>query len=154
DGEWADSAYDERHRFVMSALFDLPIGEAENGQVPGRWGRAFSNIEVAPIVTISSGRPADAITGADDSLTRAWPTTARPIGFSRNALRLPASAAVDLRVLKSVDIHPHGKLDLVVEAFNLLNRTNVTELNVVYGPLLDALPTFRRAIAAGSARQI
>ena len=28
--EWADSRYDQRHRLVVSALFDLPIGEEED----------------------------------------------------------------------------------------------------------------------------
>jgi hypothetical protein len=42
----------------------------------------------------------------------------------------------------------------VVEAFNLLNRTNVTQLNGVYG--LDASPAagFGRPIEAASARHI
>ena len=29
--EWADSRYDQRHRLVVSALFDLPIGDEEDG---------------------------------------------------------------------------------------------------------------------------
>src|SRR5262249_27504474 len=53
--EWADSRYDQRHRFVASALFDLPIGEEEDrkpGEVPSAWVRAFSHIEIAPILTV------------------------------------------------------------------------------------------------------
>jgi hypothetical protein len=61
---------------------------------------------------------------------------------------------LDLRVLKYFNIKPHGKLDLVVEAFNLLNRTNVSQINAVYGPLLTPRPAFGRPIEAGMARQI
>ena len=41
----------------------------------------------------------------------------------------------------------------VIEAFNVLNRTNVTQLNAVYGPLLAPLQSFGRPIEAGPARQ-
>ena len=73
--------------------------------------------------------------------------------MARNSWRLPASATLDLRILKDFPIKPHGKLDVVVEAFNLLNRTNVTQVNTVYGPLLAPSRSFGRAIEAGSARQ-
>ena len=62
---------------------------------------------------------------------------------------------VDQRtVLRFFAIKPHGTLDLVVEAFNLLNRTNVTELDAVYGPGTMPNTRFGRPIAASNARQI
>jgi hypothetical protein len=155
--EAADSRYDQRHRFVASALFDLPIGEEEDrqpGEVPGFWTRVFSNIEMAPIFTLDSGRPLNPITGGDDARTGAFPLSARPLGLARNSVRLPAGAILDLRVLKFFNIRPHGKLDIVAEAFNLLNRVNITQLNTMYGPLLTATPTFGQAVDAASARRI
>jgi hypothetical protein len=155
--EWADSRYDQRHRFVASALFDLPIGDEEDqqpGQPMGAWTRAFSHIEVAPIFTFGSGTPVNVVTGGDDNRSRAFPFTARPLGMPRNATRLPSSATLDIRALKYFRIRPHGKLDLVVEAFNVLNRTNVSQINAVFGPSLTPLPTFGRSIEAGAARQI
>jgi hypothetical protein len=155
--EWSDSRYDQRHRFVASALFDVPIGEEEDrrpGEVPSVWVRAFSHIEMAPIVTVDSGAPVNVVTGGDDNRTGAFPFTARPLGMSRNAARLPSTATLDLRILKYFDIKPHGKLDVVVEAFNLLNRTNVSQINAVYGPLLTPRSSFGRPIDAGIARQI
>jgi hypothetical protein len=153
--EWSDSRYDQRHRLVVSALFDLPIGEEEDrtaGEVPNAWIRAFSHIEVAPILTIGSGHPANVITGGDDDRTRAL-FASRPLGMGRNSWRLPSSATLDIRILKYFNIKPHGKLDLVVEAFNVLNRTNVIQVNTVYGPLLTPLRSFGQAIEAGPARQ-
>lgn len=155
--EWADSRYDQRHRLVASALFDLPIGDEEDrtpGETPGAWVRAFSHIEIAPILAVGSGGPVNVVTGGDDNRTGAFPFTSRPLGLSRNVARLPSSASLDLRVLKYFNIKPHGKLDLVVEAFNLLNRTNVSQINPVYGPLLTPRPAFGRPIEAGIARQI
>jgi hypothetical protein len=155
--ESADSRYDQRHRLVASALFDLPIGEEEDraaGEIPGFWTRALSHLEVGPIVTIGSGQPVNPLTGADDVRTGAFPVTARPLGLARNSLRLPTSTTVDLRVLKFFAVKPHGKLDLVIEAFNLLNRRNVTQLNAVYGPLASPLTTFGRPVDAAAARRI
>lgn len=155
--EWGESRYDQRHRFVASALFDLPIGDEEDrqrGQLMRGWTRAFSHIEVAPIFTTGMGTPVNAVTGGDDNRSRAFPFTSRPLGLPRNAARLPASMALDLRILKYFDIKPHGKLDLVVEAFNLLNRTNVSQINAVFGPFLTPLSTFGKAVEASGARQI
>jgi len=49
---------------------------------------------------------------------------------------------LDLRVLKFFKIGEHGKLDFVVESFNLLNHTNVSALNQFYGPASSPLPAF------------
>lgn len=154
--ERGPSRYDQRHRLVANALFELPIGEEEDrrpGVAPGRLVRAFSHIEIAPIVMIASGLPANAVTGADDNQSRAFPFTSRPLGVARNTRRLPASVTLDLRILKYFPIRPHGKLDVVVEAFNVMNRTNVTQINTVYGPFQTPLPSFGRPITAGPARQ-
>ncbi len=76
------------------------------------------------------------------------------LGLGRNSLRLPALATLDLRVLKSVSIKPHGKLDFVVEGFNVLNRRNVIEINPVFGSLLSPLSTFGTPIDAANARHL
>jgi hypothetical protein len=118
------------------------------------WVRAFSHIDVAPILTIGTGHPVTVTTGGDDNRTRAFPFTSRPVGVGRNSRRLPGSATLDIRVLKYFNIKPHGKLDLVVEAFNVLDRTNVTHLNTIYGPELTPLSSFGRPIGAALARQL
>jgi hypothetical protein len=87
--EWAPSRFDQRHRLVASARFEIE-------------GR---KIELAPILTIGSGLPVD--------------------GASRNCARLPSSTSLSLRVLKYVEVKPHGRLDFVAEAFNVLGRKTV-----------------------------
>jgi hypothetical protein len=64
------------------------------------------------------------------------------------------SSDLDLRVLKFFPVRPHGRLDLVVEAFNLLNRTNVTEVNAVYGGMMSPAAAFGQAVAASGARRL
>src|SRR5262249_8195210 len=121
---------------------------------PGFRTRAFSHIEVGPIVTIASGQPVNPLTGADDARNGAFPLTARPLRAARNSLRLPTSATVDLRVLKFFNVKPHGKLDVGIEAFTLLNRLNGSQLNAVYGPLATPLTTFGRPVDAAAARRL
>src|SRR5262249_56642517 len=67
--------------------------------------------------------------GVDANRTHAHPPSARPEGLARNSLRTPATFNIDLRVTKYLAIGRHGKLDLVVDVFNLLNRTNVIEVD-------------------------
>ena len=152
NAEAGHSRYDERHRFVASALIELPIGDEGDQAAAGMWVRIFRNIELAPILAIDAGRPVNALTGLDDARTHAYPATARPLGAARNSLRLPASATLDLRILKFFPVKPHGRLDLVVEAFNLFNRVNVTGIDAVYGPMTTPLPAFGHPIDAAAAR--
>jgi hypothetical protein len=45
-------------------------------------------------------------------------------------------------------------LDLVAEAFNLFNRTNVIQINPVFGTGLAPSPGFAQPITGAGARQI
>ena len=52
---------------------------------------------------------------------------------------------------------PYGgkrRLDFVAEAFNLLNRTNVTAINAIYGSDVVALRSFGTATNLGPPRQM
>ncbi len=155
--ERAVSRYDQRHRFVFSGLFDLPFGDEEDRK-PGSpqpwWAAALGNIEVAPIVNVGSGRPVDPLTGMDPIHNLAFPLNVRPNGFGRNSLRTPFTATVDLRVLKYFKLTEHGKLDVVVESFNLFNRRNVTEIDPVFGAGRAPATGFGRPIEASNPRQV
>ena len=59
----------------------------------------------------------------------------------------------DLLVLKFFRVGEHGKLDFVVESFNLLNHTNVVALNQFYGAKVRPLPEFATPNKAGIPRQ-
>jgi hypothetical protein len=47
-----------------------------------------------------------------------------------------------------------AKLDVVAEAFNLLNRANVARINPVFGSGALPLPSFLQPLAGAGARQI
>jgi hypothetical protein len=149
------SANDQRHRFVFSGIFDLPFADEDEGKKAGGLiAKIFGNIEAAPILTIESGRPVDPLNGFDANRSGAYPLSSRPLGFGRNSLRTGTQAQLDLRVLKFFKVGEHGKLDFVVESFNLLNHTNVAALNQFYGTESSPLPTFSMGNKAGIPRQL
>jgi hypothetical protein len=153
--ERALSANDQRHRFVFSGTFDLPLGDEEEGKKSsGVISKVFGNIEAAPILTIDSGRPINPLTGFDANRSGAFPLSSRPLGLGRNSLRTATQAQLDLRVLKFFKIGERGKLDLVVESFNVLNHTNVVALNQFFGTESTPLATFATANKANIPRQL
>lgn len=156
--EWARSLQDQRQRLVFDALWELPIGDdADNPKAAPRpdWvTRVFSHFELAPILAIGSGMPANPLVGFDANGGGAYPLSARPVGLGRNSLRLPSNTDLDFRVLK---YFPHGEyahLDVVAEAFNLLNHPNVIELNPAWGPGALPAPGFGAPLRSSGGRRI
>jgi hypothetical protein len=158
----AENALSRQHqqqRFVFNALWDLPIGEEEDkgGNPQGNTGwltQTFSHIELAPILTLESGRPADPLTGLDSNRSHAFPLSARPLALVRNSLNTPALATMDFRVLKYFPFGGAKRLDVVAEVFNLFNGANVSQINPVFGSGLTPTSGFRQPIAGTGARQI
>jgi hypothetical protein len=148
--ERALSLQHQQQRFVFNALWELPIGDEEPGKpAQDNWvTKVFGHIEGAPIFSAASGRPVNPLTGVDTYRLMAWPLSARPAGFGRNSLVTPGIVNLDFRLLKYFPMGRTAKLDLVAEAFNLLNSANVTRINPVFGP------SFRQPLAGAGARQI
>jgi hypothetical protein len=157
--ENAVSRQHQRQRFVFNALWELPIGDEEDkgGKSEENTGwltQTFSHIEVAPILTLESGRPVNPLTGLDSNQSHAFPLSARPLGLDRNSLSTPALATMDFRVLKYFPFGGVKRLDVVAEFFNLFNSANVSQINPVFGSGLTPMPGFRQPIAGTGARQI
>jgi hypothetical protein len=154
--ERALSLQHQQQRFVFNALWELPIGDEEPGKPPkDNWvTKVFGHIEVAPIFSASSGRPVNPLTGVDTYGLMVWPLSARPAGFGRNSLTTPGIVNVDFRLLKYFPMGKTAKLDLVAEAFNLLNHANVTRINPVFGSGTAPLPSFLQPLSGAGARQI
>ena len=124
--ERALSSFDQRHRFVASAVVQ-----------PG-WGLTMS-----PILTASSGRPFNLLAGFDNLGDR-HPTTHRPFGAGRNIGRGPGYFSADLRISRRFAFGTDGKrgVEVTAEGFNLLNRTNFKSVNSSVGSLaLAQLPS-------------
>jgi hypothetical protein len=149
--ERAPCSFDQRHRFVLSGMFE--IGEDKPGSTSTEWSRMFSRIEIAPILSIGSSRPLNAVAGFDANLSHSFPDSSRPLGLARNSLRSGSQLSGDLRVLKYFKIGERGKLDIVAEGFNLLNRGNVLVRQNEFGADVLPVPNFGRAILGGTPRQ-
>ena len=157
--ENAISRQHQQQRFVFNALWDLPIGDEEenSGKSEENEGwptKTFSHIEVAPILTLESGRPVNPLTGLDSSRNHAFPHSARPLALGRNSLKTSVLFTTDLRVLKYFPFGGAKRLDVVAEFFNLFNRANVSEINPVFGSGVKPLAGFKRPLAGTGARQI
>jgi len=64
DLERSNSTFDQRHRWVTSAVFESPFHRTDPG-----WHRKFlADFVVAPIVEFASGRPYSVLTGSDFNL--------------------------------------------------------------------------------------
>src|SRR6266849_6405188 len=76
--ENAVSRQHQQQRFGFNALWELPIGDEEekggkSEENTGWLTQAFSHIEVAPILTLESGRPVNPLTGLDSNQNHAFP---------------------------------------------------------------------------------
>jgi hypothetical protein len=85
------------------------------------------------------------------------PSLSRLPLFARNAFRLPSIVNVDLRISRRFRITNSANLEILGEAFNLLNWTHVTELNTMYvaggtaaASTLTFDPAFQTVRAAGN----
>src|SRR6266478_3870630 len=157
--ENAVSRQHQQQRFVFNALWELPIGDEEekSGKSQENTGwltQAFSHIEVAPILTLESGRPVNPLTGVDSNQSHAFPLSARPLGLGRNSLKTSALATIDFRILKYFPFGGVKRFDIVAEFFNLFNSANVSQINPVFGSGLTSIPGFKQPIAGTGARQI
>ncbi len=155
--ERALSRQDQRHRLVFNALWELPVGDDEDAKQPQQHGwltSAFQHIEVAPIFTVESGRPVTPLTGIDSNGAQPFPLSARPFGFGRNSFQTPVIPNLDFRLLKYFPFGKTAHLDLVAEAFNLLNHSNVAAINPVFGAGPVAQPWFLQPAAGTGARRI
>ncbi len=149
----------QQHRFVFNALWELPIADEEDKgrkseENTGWLTQTFSHIEVAPILTLESGRPVNPVTGLDSNQSHAFPLSARPLGLGRNSLHTPALATMDTRVLKYFPFGGVKRLDVVAEFFNLFNSANVSQINPVFGSGLTPIAGFRQPVAGNGARQM
>ncbi|HET6199032.1 MAG: hypothetical protein ACHP8A_13475 [Terriglobales bacterium] len=153
------SLQNQSQRFVFDALWDLPIGPDEDDshpadQNPSWLDRVFGHIEVAPILTLGTGRPVNPLVGLDASRSNAFPLADRPLDFGRNSLQAGALESLDFRVLKYFPFGEYAHLDLVAEAFNLFNHPNVAEINPYFGSGALPLSGFGAPIEGLTARRV
>jgi hypothetical protein len=142
--EKGPSANDQRHRLVASATATLP--DAGRG-----WRRLLRGAQASVIASYGSALPYTILTGNDRNLDTT--VNDRPPGVGRNTARGFSAASVDLRLSRTFRTG-RARTEVLAEAFNLLNRTNLQLPNAVWGTGTTPLPAFGMATAAGDPRQV
>ncbi|MGE0042383.1 MAG: TonB-dependent receptor [Vicinamibacterales bacterium] len=103
------------HIFVVNGLVQAPFGINLSGIVSWRSGSAFNPRGIQDL--------------DGDGLV-----DQRDVSESRNAFRVKAYGNVDLRAEKEIRLPGNHRITALVEAFNLMNRANVSNVNSVSGP--------------------
>ena len=158
--ERADSLFDQRHRFVFSAVIASPSTWNQGDTLH----RFLSNFTVAPIFEISSGRPFNILSNQDTNNDQSNQTD-RPSVLSDGTLCVPGTtgcaglitngqftsgslgrnmglthrySSVDLRVARLVPLGERFRLEIIAEGFNLFNRFN----EAAASPFIDDVKLF------------
>jgi len=111
---------DQRHRFVLSGVWNLNYAQRFSGaakQILGGW-------EISGILTAQSGQPYSAMVNSDLNNDSNRSTDRTP-GVGRNTFYLPRTVSLDPRVTKNVQLTERLRLQLIGEAFNIFNHTNI-----------------------------
>ncbi|HKS30648.1 MAG TPA: TonB-dependent receptor [Pyrinomonadaceae bacterium] len=136
--DWGLSDNDIPHRFVASVVW--APGQTFTGLESSTVGRAiFKGFQMGLIFNQASGRTALGTIGSNPSAGGALGGTStgllgsggpsRAFFIPRNSFRRPYTQTVDLRLSKRFNFKEHMSLEFLAEAFNLLNRANVTDVS-------------------------
>jgi len=113
---------DVRHRFILSGVWELNYAKG----IQNRFARTLAEgWQITGIFNAQTGQPYTALTNSDlnaDGNSR----NERAPGFGRNTFRMPGIISVDPRVSRTFTFTERTKLQLIAEAFNVFNHTNVT----------------------------
>jgi Carboxypeptidase regulatory-like domain len=154
------SDFDTRHKFTAAAVWSPP--PASNH---GLARAMFSGITISTVFFAKSGEPYSAGVGGSPAggLRMGIAGTGSPrLGrfplIPRNAFRLPKIVNLDLRLSRRFHVSDKANLEILGEAFNVFNRTQVTALNTrmylidgtATASLLKFDPSFGTVSAAGN----
>lgn len=115
------SAFDQRHRAVISAVFVSPFENA-----------FLKDFVFSPIFTAGSGRPFNLLVGTDtDNDSRLY--NDRPALAGRNTGKGEPYYSFDMRLARRFFTRDQRYLELTFEAFNLFNRVNYNGINNIVG---------------------
>jgi outer membrane receptor protein involved in Fe transport len=121
DADYGPGIADARHRVVLSGIWNLDYFEGGgflDRYVLGGWS-------ISGIFTVQSGQPFTPVVTNDlnnDGNTR---NDRAPL-FGRNSFNYPLFVSFDPRITKEIPFGDTVRLQLIAEAFNLFNRSNVT----------------------------
>ena len=138
---------DQRHRISLSGTLAAPATKNES-----LLRRAAEGFQLSYIFSYGSALPFNILTGGD----RNFDTNVndRPIGIARNAGEGFDFASFDVRLSRRVRFTERFGAEVIAEAFNVLNRTNLQLPNSTFGSGATPLPAFGKATGAADPRQL
>jgi outer membrane receptor protein involved in Fe transport len=129
-GDASLSNFDRRHKFVTSLVYNTSYKNKDNALAHA----LFNGWTIAPILNWFSGaRYSGFISGSPAGTTAGGVNGsggANRLGLiPRNYFTQPSIQYIDLRVSRRFGIGEKAKIELLAEAFNVFNRTQVTGVN-------------------------
>ena len=126
------SNFDSKHKVSISAVWTpTPFGDDQ------KVGRAiFNGFTLAPVFYAFSGSPFSgglSVSGAGGAggLNQSGGTTRFPL-LERNSFRRPKIVNFDMRLSRRFHFDEARALEVLVEGFNVFNRTQVTNVNTTF----------------------
>ena len=165
--ERANSLFDQRQRFVFSAVFASPAAWRSGDGLH----RFLADFTLAPIFEISSGRPFNILSNQDTNNDQSNQTD-RPSVLSDGRLCVPGTpgctplitngtfstgdlsrnmgithsfSSLDMRLMRSIRFNERLRLDIIAEGFNLFNRFN----EAAASPFIDDVNAFHERAGNG-----
>lgn len=121
------SSFDQRHRVVVSGVFQVPQFGGDSAA-----GNVFKDFVLSPIFTYGSGKPFNLLLGFDAN-NDGRSQSDRPGSLGRNTGKGESFVTFDLRLSRRFNVLERGYIEIIAEGFNLFNRTNFQGINNVIG---------------------
>ena len=162
--DWGRSDNDQRHRLVVNASVNSPMSPATT-----TWERVSHGFQASTLIQYYSSLPFNIVSGvnslqgtagrpfADGSASTANFDVQAVELIQRNAGTGSDFFSLGLRVSRSFRLPGEARLQGLVEAFNLTNRTNVITRNTTFGPgsyPSNPVASFNTVTAVGDARTL
>jgi hypothetical protein len=116
------------HRYTLSFLSEIPKSV-----------RVMHDFKFSSLLSLEAGQPYNVFAGSDANRD-GNPLSDRPGNLGRNTLKGPGYASLDMRVARVFQLKEHLRAELSGDMFNVFNRTNIKDLNTLYGGTDLSLP--------------
>ena len=137
---------DQRHRLTISGSLTGPGSNAHGLH------SVLRDLQLSYIFSYASRLPFNVVTGADRNLDST--NNDRPIGVGRNTGNGFDYSSFDLRLSRKLHLSDRIGVELLVEGFNIFNRSNLAIPNNTFGVGKTARPSFGQATSAFDPRQL
>jgi hypothetical protein len=152
--EKALSTEDQRHRFTLTGLWELPYKRTATNSSAARW--LLGDWVMSTNWVFRSGTPYNITIGGDTNLD--GNSNDRPFNgdyiLGRNTFIGPSSYVIDARLSKRIPIRERATVQVLAEAFNIQNRVNLNDPNLTWGSELARPASLGVYRGAGNPRQV